>query len=94
MRVLHGARAPAAPRRPFDVAGAIPEAATYGKRAIKVSAMVKMNTALAKFAPAIGDRMAEKQTGRQQYDEPPRDPGGSLYEPKRTDRTYGIHGRG
>jgi short-subunit dehydrogenase len=78
---------------PFDVAEAILEAATSEKRAIKVSAMAKMNTALAKFVPAIGERMAEKLIERQQYDEPPRDQSGALFQPKRSGRAYGTGGR-
>ena len=78
---------------PFHVAEAILGAATSEKRAIKVSAMSKMNVALAKFVPALGERLAEKQMDRQHYDEPPRDPSGSLYEPKRTGYAYGSGGR-
>ena len=88
-------REPALPTpldNPFHVAEAILQAATSDKRAIKVSTTAKMNTAMAKFAPALGDRMAAKQMDRQQYDEPPRDPEGSLHEPKRTGRTYGSGG--
>ena len=78
---------------PFHVAEKILEAATSEKRAIKVSAMSKMNVAIAKFAPALGERMAAKQMDRQHYDEPPRDPEGSLHEPKRTGLTYGTGGK-
>ena len=78
---------------PFHVAEAILEAATSDKRSVKVSATAKLNTAMAKFAPAIGDRMAAKQMDRQQYDEPPRDPAGALHESKRTGMTYGSGGR-
>ena len=89
-------REPALPTpldNPFHVAEAILNAAVSDKRAIKVSNMAKLNTAMAKFAPALGDRMAAKQMERQQYDELPRDPAGSLHEPKRTGRTYGIGGK-
>jgi short-subunit dehydrogenase len=77
---------------PFHVAEAILEAATSDKRSIKVSSTAKMNTAMAKLLPAIGDRIAAKQMDRQQYDEPPRDPEGALHETKRTGRTYGTGG--
>lgn len=78
---------------PFHVAEAILAAASSEKRAIKVSAMAKMNVALAKFAPALGERMSQKQMERQHYDEPPRDPRGTLFEPKRTGSAYGSGGR-
>ena len=89
-------REPALPTpldNPFHVAEAILAAATSDKRSIKVSATAKLNTAMAKFAPGIGDRMAAKQMDRQHYDEPPRDPEGSLYETKRTGLTYGTGGK-
>ena len=77
---------------PFHVAEAILEAATSDKRAIRVSATAKLNTAMAKFVPALGDRMAAKQMDRQHYDEPPRDPEGALHQTKRTGLTYGTGG--
>jgi short-subunit dehydrogenase len=89
-------REPALPTpldNPFHVAEAILHAAVADKRAIKVSNMAKLNTAMAKFAPAIGDRMAAKQMDRQHYDEPPRDPEGALHETKRTGLTYGTGGK-
>ncbi len=78
---------------PFHVAEKILEAATSEKRAIRVSAMAKMNVALAKFAPAIGERMAAKQMDRQQYDEAPRNPSGSLHAPSNAGRVYGSGGK-
>ena len=78
---------------PFHVAEKILEAATSEKRAIKVSTMAKMNVAIARFAPAIGDRMASKQMDRQHYEEPPRNPSGALYVPAATGRVYGSGGR-
>ena len=77
---------------PFHVAEAILDAATSDKRAIKVSMTARLNTAMAKFAPAIGDRIAAKQMDRQSYDEPPRDPEGALHRPKRTGLAYGTGG--
>ena len=78
---------------PFHVAEKILEAATSEKRAIKVSGMAKMNVAIARFAPAIGDRMAAKQMDRQQYEEPPRNPTGALHAPTTAGRVYGSGGR-
>lgn len=74
---------------PYDVAEAICEAAESPKRAVKVGMMSKVNTATAKFAPRLGDRMAAKQVDRQQYDEPPRDPAGALFKAGRAGRAYG-----
>ena len=54
--------------------------------------MAKMNVLVARFAPSLGDRMAEMQFERQQYDEPPRDPQGPLHRRGRTGRTYGAGG--
>lgn len=77
---------------PFHVAEAILEAAEHEQRAIKVSGMAKLNTMLAKFAPALGDRMAAKQVERQQYAEPPREPEGTLFEPGETGEVHGSGG--
>ncbi len=79
---------------PFHVAEAILEASTSGKRAIKVSSTAKLNTMMARFAPKVGDRMAAKQMDRQHYDEPPRNPAGTLYgPPPATGRAYGSGGK-
>lgn len=78
---------------PFHVAEKILHAATSEKRAIRVSGMAKMNVMISKFAPAIGERMAAKQMDRQQYDEPPRNPRGSLHTPSTAGRVYGAGGR-
>ena len=47
----------------------------------KVGATAMLNTLIAKLAPALAEKMAAKQAGRQQYDEPPRDPEGTLDKP-------------
>jgi len=77
---------------PEDVAKAIVSAATSPSRDVKVGAMSKLNTMMAKFLPAIGDKMAAKQVDRQQYQEPPRDPEGTLYRPGGSGRTRGTGG--
>jgi short-subunit dehydrogenase len=77
---------------PLDVAHAILKAATHETRSIKVSAMAKMNTALAKFAPPIADRMGVKQMDRQEYNEPPRNPSGSLHQPSDAGSVRGTGG--
>lgn len=78
---------------PAHVADAILSAATDGKRAVKVSTTAKLNVAMAKFAPALGDRMAAKQMERQHYDEPPRDPAGSLYSAGGEGQVHGTGGK-
>jgi short-subunit dehydrogenase len=82
---------------PADVAEAILDAAVNPTRIKKVGTMSKINTAVAKIAPSIGDRMAAKYTSKQQYDEPPRNPAGSLHDSCESmhlaGRTSGTGGR-
>jgi NADP-dependent 3-hydroxy acid dehydrogenase YdfG len=77
---------------PEDVAKAILEAAVEPTRSRKVGMMAKVNTTVAKAVPALADRMAAKQADRQQYDEPPRDPAGTLFTPGESGRTRGSGG--
>ena len=65
---------------PEDVAEAILNAAVKPTRSKKVGAMSKLNTATAKFVPALADKMAAQQANRQQYDEAPRHPEGTIDE--------------
>ncbi len=74
---------------PEDVADAILKAARKGARDVKVGAGAKLNTLLGKVAPSLGDKLAAKQADRQQRDEPPRDPEGTLYKPSETPRAHG-----
>jgi hypothetical protein len=76
---------------PEKVASVILDAAVEPARDVKVGAMSKMNTTMAKIAPRIADRMAKMQMGRQQRDEPPHGREGTLYSPGESGRT---HGRG
>jgi len=75
---------------PQQVADAILDAAVTPTRAKRVGTMSKLNTAVAKFAPALGDKMAAKQAERQQYDEAPLNPDGALHH---TSETGHVHGR-
>jgi short-subunit dehydrogenase len=77
---------------PFHVAEKILEAATHEKRSIKVSNAAKMNVMMAKFAPALADKMGAKQMERQNYDEPPRNPAGALHAPTDSGRVFGEGG--
>jgi hypothetical protein len=63
---------------PEDVAKAILDAAVTPTRSKKVGLLSKVNTATAKFAPKLADKMGAKQAGRQQYKEEPRNPEGTL----------------
>jgi hypothetical protein len=72
-----------------QVAKAIVHAATHHQRDVKVGAMATLNTATEKFAPGLADKMASKQANRQQYDEPPRNPDGSLRTPSGGGQTKG-----
>jgi short-subunit dehydrogenase len=77
---------------PFHVAEKILEAATHEKRSIKVSNSAKMNVMMAKFAPALADKMGVKQMDRQNYEEPPRNPSGALHSPAEAGKIYGDGG--
>lgn len=80
---------------PEKVAEAILDAATSPTRDKKVGMMSKVNTALFKVAPGIGESMAAKQHDRQQYDEPPRDRQGALHRPSEATEVVGqAHGTG
>jgi short-subunit dehydrogenase len=76
---------------PEKVAHAILDAATSATDAIRVGAMSKLNTTLAKLVPPIAEAMAKMQMGRQQREEAPHAREGTLYRPGESGR---IHGRG
>lgn len=78
---------------PEDVAKAIIEAAAEPTRNRKVGMLARVNTTMARAVPALADRVAAKQADRQQYDEPPRDPAGTLFTPGRSGRVRGSGGR-
>jgi short-subunit dehydrogenase len=71
---------------PQKVADAILDAAQHERRDVKVGITARVNTLLAKLVPMVGDKMSAKRVSQQQYDEPPRNPEGALYQP-------GIDGR-
>ena len=75
-----------------QVAKAILHAATHHQRDVKVGAMAVANTAAEKFVPGMADTMAAKQVDRQQYNEPPRNPDGSLRTPAGGGQTKGSGG--
>jgi len=75
---------------PQKVADAILDAACNHRRDVRVGATAVLNTVVAKVAPSLGDKMSAKQVDRQQYDEPPRDPAGTLDKPGRSGRVRGT----
>jgi short-subunit dehydrogenase len=66
---------------PEKVAAAILKAATDPTTEVKVGAMAKLDAAIAKLSPTLAKKLEGMQAGRQQYDEPPRDPEGTLDKP-------------
>lgn len=75
---------------PHRVAEAILEAATKPTRFTKVGAMSKVNTAMAKFAPTIGEKMATKQADNLHHNMPAkRDREGALYKGAAHGNIYG-----
>jgi short-subunit dehydrogenase len=82
---------------PEDVAEAILEAATTPTRTKAVGTMSWVNSAMAKLAPGMADTMAAGKADEQQYDEPPRNPEGTLFRSSEeigvVGRTHGTGGR-
>lgn len=77
---------------PTQVAEAILKSAISATRDVKVGAMSKLDTTLAKLLPSLADKMAAKQVDRQHYDELPRDPEGTLYKAGESGRVHGSGG--
>ncbi|MFO0614436.1 MAG: SDR family oxidoreductase [Polyangiaceae bacterium] len=78
---------------PQEVADAIVKAAAHHTRDVKVGLGAIINTTVAKIAPSLGDKLSAKQAYRQQYDEPPRDPEGTLRKPGNSGRIHGSGGK-
>jgi short-subunit dehydrogenase len=74
---------------PEKVAEAILKAAVKPERDVKVGAGAKINTAVSKLAPSLGDKISAKQVDRQQRPEPPRDPDGTLYKAGESGKVQG-----
>jgi short-subunit dehydrogenase len=77
---------------PQQVADAILKAAVKPVRDVKVGAGAVLNTTISKLAPGLGDKISAKQVDRQQYQEPARDPQGTLYKAGESGRTHGSGG--
>jgi short-subunit dehydrogenase len=85
-------REPKLPLPPIDaerVAEAILDAASHHRRDVKVGAGAVLNTTVSKIAPGLGDVLSSKMADRQQYDEAPRDPEGTLHRPGEAGRVKG-----
>lgn len=80
---------------PTAVADAILDAAVRPTRDTRVGLTAKLNTVVSMMFPSLADKMVAKQVGNIQYDEPPRNPGGVLYESSETIGLAGMtHGTG
>lgn len=75
---------------PDKVAEAILTAASKHTHHIKVGMNAKTNTFVANNAPKVADHMAAKYVEKQQADEKPRNPEGTLYRPGEAGRRHGI----
>lgn len=78
---------------PEDVAKAILKAAQEPERDVKVGGTAVFKTAVAKFAPGLGDKLSTRVVEQQKADEPPRDPEGTLYKPGESGHTRGSTAR-
>jgi NADP-dependent 3-hydroxy acid dehydrogenase YdfG len=74
---------------PQRVAEAILKAAEEGGRDVRVGGMAVMNSMLSKVLPSLADKMSAKQVDRQQRDEAPFNPRGTLYDPSESGRVHG-----
>lgn len=84
-------KAPTPMIEPERVAAAILDAAATPQRSNKVGALAHLDTAMAKFLPAVADFMVRQQIGRQQRAEAPHARDGTLYRPGESGR---VRGRG
>lgn len=75
---------------PRQVADAILAAAERGGRDVKVGAMARLNVATSHLMPRLADRMSARQADKQQRDERPLRPQGTLYEAGESGRVHGA----
>jgi NADP-dependent 3-hydroxy acid dehydrogenase YdfG len=78
---------------PEKVADAILKAAVKPQRDVKVGSTAVLNTLTAKLAPSLGDKMTAMQADRQQFERPPLNPEGALYQAGGTGHTHGAGGK-
>lgn len=80
---------------PEQVADAILKAAQKKTRAVSVGTMSFINSTVSKLMPGLADKMVAKKVDEQHYDEPPRHPEGTLYQPGEATHVAGLtHGTG
>jgi short-subunit dehydrogenase len=79
---------------PHHVAHAILDAAEKGGRDIKVGVMAHLNIAMSRILPRLTDRLSALQVDRQERDERPRKPEGTLYRPGQGGHVYGVNESG
>jgi NADP-dependent 3-hydroxy acid dehydrogenase YdfG len=77
------------PIDPYKVAKAILHAAEHHVRDVKVGARSVVNTTVARLVPKIGDALSAMVKDKQHYDEPPRNPRGTLDQAGESGRVYG-----
>jgi NADP-dependent 3-hydroxy acid dehydrogenase YdfG len=77
---------------PEKVADAILKAAVKPQRDVKVGSTAHLNTLTAKLAPSLGDKMSAVQADRQQFERPPLNPEGALYQAGGTGHVHGAGG--
>ncbi len=75
---------------PQLVAKAILKSAQEGGRDVRVGGMAVMNSIISKIMPSLADKIAAKQIDRQQKDDLPYNPQGTLYEPGDSGHIYGV----
>lgn len=85
----HEPKLPSPQIDPHQVADAILGAATTPARNVKVGAMATLDVTMEKLVPGLVDVMSVFQVPRQQTDQRPIDPAGSLYRPRSEGRIYG-----
>jgi len=76
---------------PAQVAAAIIDAAQSGGRDIKVGSMARLNVMASRLMPRVADRLSARQVDKQQLDEAPIRPQGTLYEAGQAGRVHGYH---
>lgn len=88
--MAHEPQLPTPQSDPQDVADAILQAAVTPTHHVKIG-MAKLNTAMANLVPVLADKMAAAQANRQQLNESPVNPEGTLNRPGHRGRVYGIN---
>lgn len=93
--LAHEPKLPAPQIDPHQVAEAILRAATTPTRDVKVGAMASLDVTMEKLVPGLVDVLSVFQVPRQQTDQRPINPEGSLYQPRSEGRIYGCgNGKG